>query len=175
MKRRMTHITTALLGAAAFITAGCTSPPSVTPLLRIVDGVMREEAQRLSEESARDKQSVDQARRMLEAGFEADLRERGVLEAPWVRDAVAVYAAAREELALHEMRVAMERQQRATNLLAAASAQRRAIELIEGQDALLLRATGLDIWRLRWSPPGGATRSASPGRESGGSEFKPIH
>lgn len=153
MKRRTTHITAALLGAMALLTAGCVSPPSVAPLLRIVDEAMREEAARLRDESARDKQGVDQARRMLEAGFEADLRDRGGLDAPWVRDAVAVYAAAREELALHEVRLAMERQQRAANLLAAASAQRRAIELIEGQDTLILRATGLDLWRLRWSPP----------------------
>lgn len=152
MKQRTTHITAGLT-VAALLTAGCVSPPSAAPLLRIVDEAMREEAARLHEESARDKQGVDQARRMLEAGFDADLRERATLDAPWVRDAVAVYAAAREELALHEVRLAMERQQRAANLLTAASAQRRAIELIEGQDALILRATGLDLWRLRWSPP----------------------
>ncbi|MCE9590156.1 MAG: hypothetical protein K8S99_06495 [Planctomycetes bacterium] len=133
--------------------SACTSPPSVSPLLRVVDDAVRREAELVRDDMERDGLRVAQARRSLEEAFMADLRDRPVLDQPWVLDAVRGYTAACEELVRHEMNLRGGRERRAENLLAAAEAQRRAIELIERQDALITGATGLDLWRLRWSRP----------------------
>lgn len=138
--------------------AACTAPPSVSPLLRMAEEAMRAESQRLAADVERDVQRIDQTRAALAAAFDADLRQRDALDARWVTDAAEVYAAAREALARHEMALRRERDQRAANLHVAANATRRAVQLIERQDALITRTLGTDTWAwlTAWDPASSA-------------------
>lgn len=138
-----------------FVANGCTSPPSVAPLLRVAERAMRDEAARLDDDDAkRDTAQMDQSRQALAAAFDADLGEQAAkLDAQWVRDAVAGYVAAREALLRHEAKLHDERASRSDNLRAAAEAQDKAIQLLENQDALITQTTGLDIWRLKFANP----------------------
>lgn len=140
-------------GLALSIFAGCTSPPSVAPLLRISEQAMRAEVENLIADSARDRAGLDAARASIADGFDADLREQTAPTTEWIRQAAEVYAAAREELMRQELTLAQQRQTRADNLRAAAQAQHRAIELLERQDQLLTGITGVDLWRLRFTRP----------------------
>jgi hypothetical protein len=152
----------AVLGTVAALAAvgGCTSPPSVAPLLRVAEAAMVAEAERLAADVARDRAHVEQTRRSLSDAFDLDLEARGELSVAWVRDGVAVYVAAREALVRHEAALEAERRVRAENLDAAAYATRRAIELIERQDRLIVDATRMDVWRL--------LRAGGTGRQGGG-------
>ncbi len=134
------------LALAAF--TGCTSPPSVAPLLRISEQAMRAEAENLTADAARDRAGLDAARASIADGFDADLREQAAPTTEWIRQAAEVYAAAREELMRQELTLAQQRQTRAD-----AQAQHRAIELLERQDQLLTEITGADLWRLRFARP----------------------
>ena len=131
---------------------GCAAPPSVVPLLRVVDQALTREANRLAEDGARDVQFIEQTRRSLEAAFDADLLQTDQLSVQWVRDAVGVYVSAQEALLRHEMKLQTDRGQQKENLLAAAQAQRRAISLIEQQDQLITQAVGFDLWRILSNP-----------------------
>lgn len=132
---------------------GCTAPPSVTPLLRVAARAMREEAARVEEDAKRDQAQIEQSRQTLATAFEDDLDQRTSFDRPWIKDAAEAYAAAREELARHAAALRDERAQRTENLRAAAQAQERAIALLERQDELITRTTGLDIWRMKFSAP----------------------
>ena len=138
----------AVLGVTGCLLVGCASPPSVAPLLRVVDAELRREAQRLELDARRDAEAVDQARRSLADAYDGDLARREALTAEWVRDATDVYVAAREALVRHEMNLRAEREQRARNLHAAGEAQRRAIQLIEQHDGLIVGTLGFDLWQL---------------------------
>lgn len=127
---------------------GCATPPGVERLLAAVDGVLLQETELVRQEAARDEEMLAQARAGLEAGFEADVRGRGALEAEWVLSASKVYAASLVELGRHEARLAEQRRVRLENLTVARQAQGRARELLAQQD-VLLGTVGLDLWRLK--------------------------
>ena len=134
----------------ALCLTGCTSPPSVAPLLRVTHEALLAEAERVSADTDRELAYVDQHRDALSDAFDADLAAREAsdgLTGQWVRDAVAGYVAARDGLAAHELAVRQRQDAREDNLRTAAEAQQRAIELIEQQDALIRRTRDLMVWR----------------------------
>ena len=137
----------AMVVCAAML-SGCAAPPSVGPLLALADRAMREEASRQEEDLARDLEHVSHVRRSLAAAFEKDLVQTDALTADWVRDAVDVYAAAREELARHEMRLRAARQQRADNLVAGREALQRAAGMLQMQDDFVTRTLGATAWQI---------------------------
>ena len=138
---------TRCIGIIPLAMMGCTSPPSVVPLLDVVEQALRHEATLVHEEADREAQTVSQTRTALDHAFDADLQAQSSLDEAWVRDAVRVYAAAREAVVRHELDLRNARNQRADNLLAAADAQRRAIELLQQQDELIKRSLDLKAWR----------------------------
>ena len=149
---------TPLILAIVALGGGCTSPPSVTPLLRVAEKAMLDEASRIDEDAHRDAAQIDQTRQTLASAFDADLAQVKTLDAQWVKDAAEGYAVAREALARHEAALRSERSLRADNLRTAAQAQDRAIQLLERQDSLVTQITGLDLWRLTFTRPGTATQ-----------------
>lgn len=138
-----------LLVLSAVVPIGCTSPPSVVPLLHVGMTAMAREAQHQAEDAQRDALLVQQQLQALEDAFDADLawaQREQMLDAPWVQSATRGYTLAREELLRHEHRVREQRRQRADNLQAAAEAQQRAIILLQHQDRLLLETLRFDLW-----------------------------
>jgi len=142
------HVSTLLVLIAATITLGCTSPPSVTPLLRVTERALLEESGRLSRNVERDKAYSRQTLGVLEDAYYRDLMKTEVLTPQWVREATTVYVAARESVIEHEVSLAREYEVRADNLRNAAAATRRAIALIEQQDSLLRGVMGDDLQQL---------------------------
>jgi hypothetical protein len=65
-----------------------------------------------------------------------------------VLEATTVYVAARDAVIRHEQSLTRERDNRADNLRAAATATRRAILLIEQQDGLLRGLAGEELSQL---------------------------
>ena len=131
--------------------AGCTAPPSVSPLLRVSQLAMQREIQHLQTDRMRDEEHLRQTRQSLDVAFEADLEridQAGDLNAQWIRDAMLVYVPAREALLRHEATLEQERLTRMDNLQAAAEAQQRALQLIENQNALITNTTHFNMWRL---------------------------
>lgn len=128
--------------------SACTTPPSVSPLLRLAQRAMHAEADRILADTERDAERFERVRASLSAAFDADLRQRGELDAAWVRDAAEVYAAARAALARQEAALAHARDQRARNLATAAAATGRALRILERRDALVTGATGVDLWEM---------------------------
>jgi len=116
--------------------AGCASPPSVVPLLTVVDKALAAEGNALETDAERREAWFEQSRRALADAFEADLAAQSELERQWVRDHAGVYAAAREALARREIVQQQALQTRRENLAVARDAQRRAIQLIQRQDRL---------------------------------------
>ena len=133
------------------LVAGCTSPPSVVPLLEYTAAAIEAEAAQLVNGSAVERERVAHAERSLDAAFAADLRETDTLTIDWVSEATAVYVAAREALIRHELELQRQREARAEQLRSAALAQRRAIELLQQRDRLIVDATAIDAWR--WLRP----------------------
>lgn len=140
-------------GLAALLAVGslsaCGAPRGVTPLLRVSREVMLREARQQTTDLQRERMHIDQNRAALRSAFAADLAARAQLDARWVSDAAEVYAAAQAALATEIARREAERQTRADNLLAAADAQSRAINLIEQQNAILKDALAIDAWLSR--------------------------
>lgn len=131
--------------------SGCGSPPSVVPVLRIVESALEQEASRVqSVDAARDQQFFASTRRDLEAAYRADLNETSSLTPDWIESATLVYVTAREQLLRQELQRAAQRDTRAENLRTASAAQSRAISILEQQDRLLQRF-GVDLWRM--TPP----------------------
>jgi len=142
-------IAVSALALAAAASGGCGSPPSVIPVLRVVERVLADEAQHIVEADAlRDRHSLDQARRSLSDAYRADLAETETLSPHWVQQATDVYVAAREALLRQEFDLARQRGVRIENLRLAAEAQSRAIAILQQQDRLLMQTVGLDLWRL---------------------------
>ncbi len=142
-----------LLVAGALTLAGCGSPPSVTPLLRVAQSTLLRESQQLEQDQRMLAGVERQTLAALEQAFEADVRQAPTLEARWVLEAARAYALARDAVVGQGAAERQARQRRIENLLLAAEAQRRALNLLERQDALLMGVLGLDLWRLEPSPP----------------------
>lgn len=145
---RLRSIVSRAVVVCAILAGGCASAPSVAPLLRITEQALNREAARLEEDALRDAQHIRQTLRSLEDAFHQDLDQAELLTTDWVREAIGVYVAARETMLRHEHTLAAERRTRADNLQAAASATRRAIQLIEQQDRLLDGVVGEEFRRL---------------------------
>ncbi|MEM9417488.1 MAG: hypothetical protein AAGA25_00355 [Planctomycetota bacterium] len=137
------------VSAAVVCIAGCGSPPSVVPTMRLVQQTMLEEAERLETVDAeRDRMLFDDSRERLQRGFLADLQQNPTLDPEWVYSAAEVYAAACEALVWQEVEFARQRDTRRDNLRDAAAAQARAIAVLQEQGLLLQRTVGFDLWRL---------------------------
>jgi len=141
---------------AVLMMTGCTTPPSVAPLLRITERALHEESLRIQDDTRRDSERMRGALESLEEGFNRDLEQKETLTPDWVREATTVYIAAREMVVSHQNALTQDRIIRADNLAAAASATRRAISLIEGQDRLFDGVMDEDLRRLLsvtdWNP-----------------------
>lgn len=151
----MTSITVAgkglcvcVLMAAVASVAGCATPPSVAPLLRVTERAMLEESGRLAGDTERDRAFTRQSLGSLEDAYRRDLEQVGELTPQWVLEATAVYVAARDAVVRHEQELAREREIRADNLRAAAAAARRAILLTEQQAGLLRGLAGDELTQL---------------------------
>ena len=128
---------------------GCGSPPSVVPVMQVVEATLQREAQSLSQvQAARDRLYLEQARRQLDEGYRRDLASTQALSPQWVESATSVYVAAREALLRQEIELARQRETRVENLQLAAQAQGRAVALLQRQDNLLRQTLGLDLWRI---------------------------
>jgi hypothetical protein len=130
------------------IIAGCGAPPSVVPLLSVSANAIEREARLVEEDAIGDEQAADAARQRLTHALQADLAHRPDADQAWILSAAKGYAAAREALAQSLAQQCRTREQRAQNLRDAAAAQRRAISLIQQQDEILHRGTGVDLWQL---------------------------
>lgn len=144
-KRHKRFAATMILSA---LLMGCASPPAVTPLLRVVEEALRDEAARVEAEASVEAQRAEQTRRMLADVYRADLLQRDALDVAWIEEATAVYVAACEDVLRHELDQQAASQHRASNLRTAASAQRRAIQLLDRQDDLITGTLGIDLWQL---------------------------
>ena len=76
--------------------AGCASPPSVSPLLRISASAVEAERSHLAADLERQSQWYEQQRQMLHSGFAADLEAQIDINADWVQRGVNAYVTARE-------------------------------------------------------------------------------
>lgn len=128
--------------------AGCTSPPSVAPLLRVTERALAEESARLAEDAQRDRVYARQVLGSLEDAYRRDLEQVGELTPEWVLEATGVYVVARDAVVRNEQSLAQQRARRADNLRAAAAATRRAVLLIEQQDGLLRSVAGEELSQL---------------------------
>jgi hypothetical protein len=128
--------------------AGCATPRSVAPLLRVTERALIEASQRLAEDAERDREYARQTLGSLENAYRQDLEGTRELTPAWVLEATAVYVAAREAVLEHQQALATERDIRADNLRAAASATRRAIVLTEQQDGVLRGVVGDELAEL---------------------------
>jgi hypothetical protein len=127
---------------------GCTTPPSVAPLLRVSERALMQESDRLRGDSERDEAYIRQTLQVLEEAYTRDLEQVESLTPKWVMEATKVYVAARETIVEHRSTLARERSRRSANLRSAALATRRAIALIEQQDRLLKGVVDEDLRRL---------------------------
>lgn len=124
--------------------AGCGSPPSVVPVLEVVQRALLDEAQRVAEaDAAHDRLYLQQARRQIWDGFRADLNTTDTLTPGWIEDATVGFVQAREALLRQEFDLARQREFRQDNLRDAAAAQARAIAILQQQDRLFHDAVGL--------------------------------
>ena len=128
--------------------AGCGSPPSVTPLMRVVDESLQAELDHLTLDAADAEKLLAERQGALKRAMELDVREQPALAPDWVLDQAGLYVTAREAVLSSHLAEQQSRLIRLDNLRAAREAQARAIELLEKQDALLDRTLGLDLWRL---------------------------
>jgi len=124
---------------------GCEAPRSVVPLLEITERALLEEAERLHDDSERDRMYSRQALSQLEEGYRQDLEQTQTLTAEWVLEATRVYTTAREAVLKHQASLEAERQARAENLQVAASATRRALLLLQEQSGLLHGVVGKEL------------------------------
>ncbi len=132
----------------AVLLTGCATPPSVAPLLRVTERALAEESGRLARDVQRDRAYTRQVLGSLEDAYRRDLEQVDGLTPQWVLEATAVYITAREAAVRNEQALALERDNRADNLRAAAAATRRAILLIEQHDGLLRGVAGEELSQL---------------------------
>lgn len=147
-RRTMFQTLMLMMLALAGALGGCTSPPSVAPLLQASERALAMEAAHLVDDAEREAQWIAQSRRSLEQAYDADLAQVEELTPQWVREATRVYVLAREELTRHEAQLREQRRQRAENLHATADAIRRAGAMLQQQDRLWLGLVGVDAWSL---------------------------
>ncbi|MCC7145148.1 MAG: hypothetical protein IT443_01745 [Phycisphaeraceae bacterium] len=146
-------------GISLLCLAACTTPPSVAPLLRIVEKSLTQEQMLLQEDLARAQEYLRQQRAALADAFEADLQLKVALDRQWVLEATEVYAAAREELTRHEMILARQSEQRIDNLKVAEQARQRALAVLEQQDQLATGVLGWSVWQQLNQPVAQASTS----------------
>jgi hypothetical protein len=127
------------------VLSGCASPPSVAPLMRVVETALGDEVEHVAADERRMALWYSQQRDALADAFGADLAAQSTLAPDWVSDHVRVYVAAREALAEAGVRARQQYAVRRDNLLLAAAAQRRARELIEKQDQLIAQVPGVGL------------------------------
>ena len=143
-----------LLGV--FITTGCSTPPSVAPLLRVAERALIEESERLEADARRDAEQMRGDLATLEDGFNRDLEQAEALTPQWVREATSVYVSARETVVRYQNAQIRDLNNRADNLKLAASATGRAISLVERQDRLFDGVLNEELQRLisvtDWNP-----------------------
>ncbi|WP_432798406.1 hypothetical protein [Poriferisphaera sp. WC338] len=127
---------------------GCTSPPSVVPVLEMVGQVLADEAAQMKMRRLDEEQRHMQMKASLRDAYERDLTSQESLSSEWVLEATSVYTTAREMMIenYHSQLEAIDRKQQ--NLMAAWEAQQKATELLRQQDDLLRGTVGLDLWRL---------------------------
>lgn len=130
----------------AVMLMGCASPPSVAPLMRVVDDALNRERALLATDAQQHDRWYTQQRETLRRGFEADLRNQQAPDHKWMADHVAVYVAAREALLQAALGQRAASEQRIDNLRMASTAQRRALALIEQQDELFGHTPDLRRW-----------------------------
>ena len=129
--------------------AGCTSPPSVVPMMRSVELALRTEAQRIQDEAAAtDQRYLQLARQSLIEAYRQDLQSQEAISAEWVESATGAYVAAREALQAEAWSRQQARQTRMANLELAADAQNKAMSLLQDQDAMWQDQVEADLWRL---------------------------
>lgn len=141
--RRLITTTVAIFIA---LLSGCQSPPSVAPLLAAADGVIADEQRLLSDDAARAAAWIEQQRGSLHRGFAADLSGKDRVDPEWVLDGVTAYVAAREALLRHEMSLRDQTETRRENLRLAGESIRRALGLLQRQDALFADTPDLRRW-----------------------------
>ena len=127
---------------------GCTSAPSVLPMLDRVGVVLTEERAMLAEDGKLVAGRYEQTRDMLRDAYEKDLavKEGKQISADWVIDATRVYVAAREIL-LKQMADEMNSlETRMRNLDLAKEAQSKAVQMMRQQDELMLNMSGVSFW-----------------------------
>ena len=125
---------------------GCSSPPSVVPLMRAAEQTLNEERRLVDEDRARRTALFERRRDALAAGYEADLAERETLDPAWVLEGTRAYTAAREALLRHEMELERRATIRKQNLELAGAALERGVALIQQRDRLLERLPVLGEW-----------------------------
>lgn len=125
--------------------SGCTSPPSVAPLLQVAEQAILNESGRIDEDIAIEQTHADQTLTILEEAYRRDLEQVDTLTPEWVQEATAVYVAAREAVLQNQADQINVHRIRADNLRSAALATRRARRLIEQQDRLLHGVVGDDL------------------------------
>lgn len=131
------------------LTAGCTSPPSVAPLLAIADRALEQEIALVQGDTQRQARAHQQTRQMLASAYAADLQTKSAeLNATWVQEATDVYVAACEELARRQLLDEKAQENRLDNLHLARQVQQRALQVIQVQDQTITSILGLDLWRL---------------------------
>jgi len=131
----------ALLAAALCSATGCTTPPSVEPLLALADRALRQEAAHLADDMERDRARLEQTRRALADAFDRDLEQADPLTGDWVREALRVYVIAREQLVRHEADLERNMATRADNLRAGSEALHRALGVLRYRDAAVTDST----------------------------------
>lgn len=136
----------AIVAISIACATGCQSPPSVAPLIAAADGVIADERRLLSDDAMRAQAWVQQQRETLHRGFVADLSGKDEVDSGWVLDGVTAYVAAREALLRHELKLRDQSETRRENLRLAGLSIRRALGLLQRQDALFADTPDLRRW-----------------------------
>jgi hypothetical protein len=119
------------------------------PLMQVTLQTLAEESKHLESDAVRDADFLRQNQMALADAFDRDLEQREPpLDPQWVREATAVYVAAREALLQHEFNRRQARATRRDNLAAAGRAQARAMQLLAMQDRNVRSLLGTDGWKL---------------------------
>lgn len=142
---RRSYARIVLAAGSIFGLAGCSSPPSLIPTLKIVQESLEREAQNIQSISkAQDEQYFETIRQDLKDAFRQDLYATPELTPEWVEAATAVYVAANEQLWKNQISRAAQRNTRIENLRLASQAQAQAVAILEQQDRLYQRL-GFDL------------------------------
>lgn len=125
---------------------GCSTPPSVPLLVGVAQRVINDERTHLDDDVTRQLHWYDQQRAALEDAFNTDVKEQATLDAAWVTQGAAAYAAAREALMQQQMKQQQAIATRQENLQLADDALGRASDLMQQADQLFWQAPQLRQW-----------------------------